>query len=133
MKKLSIFTLLFSLAFAQESLEDLHKKEYSYTEMIRVTATAYCSRVEETDDTPFLAAWKNRLDPKVKSIAVSRDLFEVGLTNGKRIHIDGLEGEYIVRDVMNKRWTNRIDVYMGVNKKSALKFGKQKVMIRWEP
>lgn len=129
---LSTLLILFSPSFGKETKEDIYKKKYLYTEIMKVTATAYCSIAKETDDTPFLAAWKNKLDPKIKSIAVSRDLFDCGLTNGKKVHIDGLEGEFIVLDVMNKRWTNKIDIYMGLDIRKALKFGKRKVTIRWE-
>ena len=121
-----------TLSFAKETQEDIYKKKYIYTEIMKVTATAYCSTINETDKTPFLAAWKNQLDPNVKSIAVSRDLFDCGLTNGKKVHIDGLEGEFIVLDVMNKKWKNKIDVYMGIDRQKALNFGKKRVTIRWK-
>ena len=100
-----------------------------------VTATAYCSRPQETDGDPFIAAWNERLDPKVKSIAVSRDLLEKGLHHRTKVWIEenGVEtGPYLVLDKMNKRWTDRIDVYYGLNLKGALKFGKQRVRIFWK-
>jgi 3D (Asp-Asp-Asp) domain-containing protein len=127
-------TLLVTLTsnFAQDTKKDRHKKTFIYTEMMKVTASAYCSIPKETDDTPFLAAWGNILKPSVKSIAISRDLFDFGLTNGKRVHIDGIEGEFIVLDVMHKKWKNKIDIYMGLDRKKALKFGRKKVTIRWE-
>ena len=100
-----------------------------------VTATAYCSRPQETDGDPFIAAWNERLDPKVKSIAVSRDLLEEGLHHRSSvwIEIDGKEtGPYLVLDKMNKRWKHRIDVYFGVDLKAALEFGKKRVRISWK-
>ena len=99
---------------------------------LEVTATAYTSSKRETDSTPFLAAWKNKLEPGVKCIAVSRDLLELGLTNGCVVTIDGLEGRYKVLDKMHKRWTRKIDIYMGLDRKKALEWGKQTVTIRWE-
>jgi len=131
---ITLSTLLMTLSFstAKESREDIYKKEFIYTEVMKVTATAYCSSTKQTDETPFLAAWGNRLDPNIPSIAVSRDLFDCGLTNGKKVHIDGFEGEFIVLDVMHKRWKNKIDIYMGTDRKKALKFGRRKVTIRWE-
>ncbi len=127
-------TLLVTLtsSFAKETQEDVYKKRYLYTETMRVIATAYCSSPKETDETPFLAAWGNRLNPNVQSIAVSRDLFDCGLTNGKKVHIDGLEGEFVILDVMHKKWKNKIDIYMGLDRKKALKFGRKKLTIRWE-
>lgn len=135
MKK-TIFTLILTLltlsfSFAKETQEDTYKKTFIYTETIKVTATAYCSTSKETDDTPLLAAWNNLLDPNVQSIAISRDLFDCGLTNGKKVHIDGFEGEFIIRDVMHKKWKNKIDIYMGFDRAKAIQFGKRKVTIRW--
>ena len=136
MKKsiITLFLLLivFSFSSAKETKEDIYKKKFIYTEVMKVTASAYSSSTKETDETPFLAAWGNILNPNVQSIAVSRDLFKCGLTNGKTVHIDGFKGEFIVLDVMNKRWKNKIDIYMGLDRKKALKFGRKKVTIRWE-
>ena len=99
--------------------------------VLTVTASAYTSCKRETDSTPFLAAWNNRLKPSVKSIAVSRDLLNFGLTNGTKVKISGLKGYYMVLDKMNKRWKKRIDIYMGCNVKRARKWGKRKVTIVW--
>jgi len=107
------------------------EEEYIYTDFIKATATAYTSSVRETDSTPYLAAWRNQLNPKVKSIAVSRDLLDIGLTNGMKVRIKGLEGEFLVLDKMNKRWTNRIDIYMGNDLKKALNWGKKEVIVYW--
>lgn len=106
----------------------IEEKEFS----LLVTATAYTSRRGETDNTPYLAAWNNRLRPSVKSIAVSRDLLDLGLKNGVYVTIDGLPGRYKVLDKMNKRWKKKIDIYMGTNLKKARRWGKRKVTIRWK-
>lgn len=106
----------------------IEKKEF---ELI-VTATAYTSRKTETDSTPFLAAWNNRLKPGIKSIAVSRDLLKMGLTNGTYVTIDKLPGRYKVLDKMNKRWKKKIDIYMGTNLQRARRWGKQRVTIYWK-
>ncbi len=99
---------------------------------LRVTATAYTSHSNQTDDTPFLAAWNNRLRPGMKAIAVSRDLLsKYGMRNGTKVRISGLRGFYRVRDKMNKRYKKRIDIYMGLDLKKALKWGKRSVMIYW--
>ena len=107
------------------------KNDFLFTDYIKVTATAYTSSTKECDATPFLAAWRNKLSPKVPSIAVSRDLLDIGLTNGMKVHIEGLEGEFVVLDKMNKRWKNRIDIYMNTDRKKALKFGKRKLKVYW--
>ncbi len=99
--------------------------------VLRVTASAYTSCRRETDSTPYLAAWNNRLKPGIKSIAVSRDLLKMGLENGSLITIDGLKGKYKVLDKMHKRWKKKVDIYMGCNSKKARRWGKRKVTIRW--
>lgn len=102
------------------------------THKLRVTATAYTSHSNQTDDTPFLAAWNNRLRPGMKIIAVSRDLLtKYGMRNGTKVRIDGLRGYYRVRDKMNKRYKKRIDIYMGLDLRRALKWGRRSVMIYW--
>ena len=99
---------------------------------LRVTATAYSSHRRQTDKTPFLAAWNNRLRPGMKSIAVSRDMLtKYGMKNGTKVRIAGLPGIYRVRDKMNKRYRKRIDIYMGVNRRKALHWGRRSVVIYW--
>ncbi len=99
---------------------------------LEVTATAYTSHKSQTDKTPYLAAWNNVLKPGTKSIAVSRDLLKMGLKNGSKVTISGLEGEYLVLDKMNKRWEKKIDIYMGNDHKAAKEWGKRIVTISWQ-
>ena len=98
---------------------------------LEVTASAYTSTVGETDKTPSLAAWGDTLKPGMKAIAVSRDLIKMGLTHRTKVLIDGFEGEYLVLDKMNKRWTRKIDIYMGLDRTKAKNWGKRKVNIHW--
>ncbi len=98
---------------------------------LKVTASAYTSSVGETDSTPNLAAWGDTLKPGIKSIAVSRDLIDMGLTHNQEVRIEGLDGTYRVLDKMNKRWKKKIDIYMGNDVKKARQWGKQEVVIYW--
>lgn len=99
---------------------------------LRVTATAYTSHRNQTDSTPFLAAWNNRLRPGMKIIAVSRDMLtRYGMKNGTKVRIGGLRGYYTVRDKMNKRYKKRIDIYMGLDRRRALRWGRRSVVIYW--
>jgi 3D (Asp-Asp-Asp) domain-containing protein len=108
------------------------KKNRNYNNRLRVTATAYTSHANQTDSTPNIAAWGDRLRPGMKVIAVSRDLLnEYGLKHKQKVHIKGLEGEYVVLDKMNKRWRKKIDIYMGKNLRKAFKWGRRKVEIHW--
>ncbi len=99
-----------------------------------VTATAYCSRSQETRGDPFKAAWGDRLVPGEKCIAVSRDLLALGLTHRVPvwIEVDGKErGPYLVLDKMAKRWKDRIDIYHGTDVEAARRWGKRRVRISW--
>lgn len=106
---------------------DSGKKEH----VLAVTATAYNSLPSQTQGDPTLTAWGIRLEPGMKAIAVSRDLIPLGLTKGVEVKIDGLPGTYIVMDKTNKRWTRRIDIYMGNSVKAAEEWGNREVTIRW--
>jgi 3D (Asp-Asp-Asp) domain-containing protein len=97
-----------------------------------VTATAYNSVNSQTKaGDPTLTAWGDTLKPGMKAIAVSRDLIDDGLTHGTEVTIEGLPGTYIVRDKMNKRWDDKIDIYMGLDVEAAKEWGKRTVTISW--
>ncbi|PMH44894.1 hypothetical protein BCU68_12185 [Vibrio sp. 10N.286.49.B3] len=98
---------------------------------LKVTATAYTSSVGETDSTPNIAAWGDKLKPGMKSIAVSRDLLAMGLTRNQEVRIKGFPGTYKVLDKMNRRWTKKIDIYMGNDVGKAKQWGKRNVVIYW--
>jgi 3D (Asp-Asp-Asp) domain-containing protein len=100
---------------------------------LEVEATAYTSHAAQTDSTPTIAAWGDKLKPNTRAIAVSRDLLtEYGLKHRSKVMIKGLSGEFLVLDKMNKRWRKRIDIYMGMNRKAALKWGRKKVELSWK-
>ena len=96
-----------------------------------VTASAYNSLVSQTNSHPNITAFGDSLKPGMKCIAVSSDLLEAGLKHNTRVKIEGLQGEYIVNDKMHSRWTNHIDVYMGVDVNAAKQWGKKKVRIEY--
>ena len=96
-----------------------------------VTASAYNSLPEQTVGNPSVAAWGDVLEPGVKAIAVSRDLLELGLVRGARVRIEGLPGEYAVLDKMARRWSRKIDIYMGDDVEAARTWGVREVRIHW--
>jgi 3D (Asp-Asp-Asp) domain-containing protein len=100
---------------------------------LRVTATAYNSLPGQGHGDPTLAAWGDRLRPGMRAIAVSRDLLEQGLGYETRVRIEGLPGEYVVRDKMARRWKRRIDIYMGEDVEAARSWGVRDVHISWSP
>lgn len=127
LKSLAFVLLFLSIQVLLSSADA--KKEIKTLEVL---ATAYNSVPEQTDNTPFEAAWGDILNPEVKSIAVSRDLLDMGLTQYSIVKIDGLPGKYVVLDKMNRRWEKKIDIYMGTDIKEALEWGVKKVTISWE-
>ena len=119
-------------AILQKEKRFKYVSDKRFRHKIRVVATAYTSHRGQTDRTPFLAAWNNRIRPGMKIIAVSPDLIRrYGITNGTKVKISGLPGIYTVRDKMNKRLRNHIDIYMGTNRRKALRWGRRRVMLYW--
>jgi 3D (Asp-Asp-Asp) domain-containing protein len=98
---------------------------------LRVKASAYNSVRAQTDSTPAIGAWGDRLAPGMKVIAVSSDLLELGLERGQVVRIRGLDGEYTVADRMSKRWSRKIDIYMGTDVRAARNWGVRDVEIDW--
>jgi len=94
-----------------------------------VTASAYNSLSSQGTGNVNLTAWGDTLKPGMRSIAVSEDLIAKGLTHKTEVKIQGLEGTYVVNDKMHPRWKNKIDIYMGVDREKALKWGRKKVEI----
>ncbi len=97
-----------------------------------VDATAYNSLPEQTGEDPTLSASGHRLAPGMRAIAVSPDLVPLGLVHGRKVRIDGLDGEWVVRDRMPARWKRRIDVYLGEDLGAARGFGRRRVRIHWQ-
>ncbi len=121
------------LEMAKKGKYELCKADiFKFKRKIRVIATAYTSHRSQTDSTPFIAAWNNRIRPGMKVIAVSNDLIKkYGITNGTKVRISGLPGVYVVRDKMHPRLKNHIDIYMGTNISKALRWGRRRVILYW--
>ena len=115
-----------------QSLQDENKRlserlnEYE-TEGMNVTVTMYQPLRYQTDSTPNILAdgtrIKTELASNYKFIAVSRNLlkrFGGWLDYGDFVLLKGTTGKdgvYQVRDTMNKRWVNRIDILENVGVK----------------
>lgn len=107
-------------------------KKTKFRRSLRVRASAYNSLRGQTDSTPNLAAWGDRLYPGMKVIAVSRDLLtKYGMKHNTVVKIKGLPGTYRVQDKMNKRFRKKIDIYMGKDRRKALRWGRRNVTIMW--
>jgi hypothetical protein len=90
-----------------------------------VTLTTYSPSMGETDSTPNITASGFKIDttnPKRhKIIAISRDLKKKWKFNQKvRIRKAGkYNGDYTVKDLMNKRYKNRVDILVGKDDKQV--------------
>lgn len=120
-----IFLLLFNCK------KEAKAKEIYDWNTIEVTATAYNSLAYQTNSNPHITAFGDSLKPGLKCIAVSRDLLKIGLKHNTPVKIEGFDGVYLVKDKMNRRWKNRIDIYMGVDVKAARDWGKKKISIAY--
>ena len=94
---------------------------------LMVTATIYHATIGQTDSTPDRTATNfkiNMNNPEShRIIAVSRDLEALGFTMNKTVVIcnaGNMDGLWVIRDRMNKRWTKRIDFLVD----TSLKGGK---------
>ena len=91
-----------------------------------VTATIYHAVPEQTDSTPFVTASMAQINPDNPQghrwIAVSRDLEEMGYTFGTKVCVMGtgiFDGDWIVQDRMNSRWSCRIDFLVNIDIKGG--------------
>ncbi|MFA4954977.1 MAG: hypothetical protein WC641_06715 [Patescibacteria group bacterium] len=84
--------------------------------VMQTSATAYTSSVEECDDTPFITADGSH----VRDGIIAANFLKFGT----KVRIPDLYGDKIfeVHDRMNKRFPNRIDVWM-TTKSEARQFG----------
>jgi 3D (Asp-Asp-Asp) domain-containing protein len=108
---------------------EMEREEIRVNKMIEtitpeiVTLTTYKANAAETDSTPNITAsgFKITNPKKHRIIAVSRDL-KKKYKFGQKIRIVGAgkyDGTYRVHDVMNKRYTKRIDILIGANDKQT--------------
>ena len=110
----------------------LEKEKVKVEEFYRVKATMYTISSSQTDSTPLVTASGFKLHPsnpkKHRIIAVSRDLKQK-FKFGEKVRVVGVgkrSGIYTVRDVMNKRWKNKIDILINPDEK-AISYNKAKL------
>ncbi len=111
--------VLFIIPLEINMMEREIKMEIKGIEPDIVTVTTYSPTVAQTDSTPLITASGFEINPnnpkRQRIVAVSRDL-KKKYKFGKKIRITGigkLSGTYTVRDVMNKRYRNRVDILIG--------------------
>ncbi|MFW2375495.1 MULTISPECIES: 3D domain-containing protein [Cellulophaga] len=123
-----VVVVLFLLASCKQ--EEKQKLDLHDWQPLKVTVTAYNSLPSQTTaENANIAAWGDTLKPGMKSIAVSRDLMRKGLKYNTMVRIDTFPDTFLVKDKMHFRHRNKIDVYMGTNKKKAKEWGRKKLTI----
>ena len=95
-----------------------------------VIVTGYSSTPGQTDSTPFITAWNTTVQDGV--IALSRDLLKrytlgAPFAFGDIVEIEGL-GVFTVEDTMNRRWTNRADIWFPT-RAEAKRFGSRELLL----
>ncbi|MEK9155451.1 MAG: hypothetical protein AAB839_02265 [Patescibacteria group bacterium] len=107
-----------TLPYGKLPASDLRSPSYT----MRVTATAYNSLPEQTDDTPFITASGTHVRPGV--IAANF------LPMGTLVKIPEYFGDqiFVVEDRMNPRYDQRIDIWME-HKADARQFGVRTIAI----
>lgn len=91
---------------------------------IKVSASVYFPVESQTDDTPLVTADNSKINEdkpgKHRWIAVSRNLLRRwggSIDFGDTLHVKGIskkmDGPYIVRDTMNRRIKDRVDILVG--------------------
>ncbi|WP_147819750.1 3D domain-containing protein [Salidesulfovibrio onnuriiensis] len=132
-KDRAIDTLRHELALANHTAEArkvmveearlLQKAVNANSQVLKVTVTAYNPVAEQCDSDPLIAASMRKV--REGTVAVSRDLFDQGWVFGKKVRIEGL-GIFEINDLMNKRFTKRVDVFMW-DEGRARRFGKRTI------
>ena len=115
-----LYNEISTLSTEVEDLKDNSYCDYYEIQSFDVTVTTYNPTRSQTDSTPNQTADGTIIKPwlatKYRYVALSRDLiarwggpFEYGdyvVIEGT----DGWDGVYQVRDTMNPKWTNRVDI-----------------------
>lgn len=120
-----IFVVIFLVMF----LAGCKGKDKYIWKPLDVEVSAYNSVPSQTLGDPNIGAWGDTLSYRQKSIAVSRDLIEMGLGHNSKVMIEGLPGVYLVKDKMAARWKKRVDIFMGDKVEKAKKWGVKKLSI----
>jgi 3D (Asp-Asp-Asp) domain-containing protein len=128
-----VWFILFSISSCSPSEVPMLKSKVETMEMLvdqiyeartyTVRATAYTNCPSETNDDPSHTAIM-RTPVVGKTVAVSQDKVH---WLGHKLYVKG-KGVFVVEDLMNKRFTDRIDFYVGT-KKEAFEFGVQELEV----
>ena len=123
--RMTLLPLLIPLCIGQSKVLKVEPKPKPDNEW-RVTLTTYTVDSTQTDSTPLVTASGFKLDSifpsKHRVIEVSRDLkrkFKFG-SKVKLQNAGRYNGVWYIRDVMNKRFSNKIDILVDPKSKHTL-------------
>jgi len=89
---------------------NLHNVNYEEINLDKIIITSYNNESKQTDNSPNIMA-SNRLVYE-GAVAISRDLkTKYNLKWGDLIYIDTLQRYFVIEDLMNERFKNRIDIF----------------------
>lgn len=92
----------------------LSAKPIALYDTINVTVTTYSPTIEQCDSNPTQTAsgYIIKGTSNENIVAVSRDLINWKLNFNDTIEIKGTayDGKYIVKDLMNSKWSKRVDI-----------------------
>jgi len=110
-----------------EERQDLARQvaELEKMRIKEVTVTAYSPTVNQCDSNPQVTASMVKVRPGI--VAVSRDLFDQGWVFGKKVYVKG-HGIFEIADLMNKRHTQRLDIFFP-DTEEARRFGIKQVQV----
>lgn len=126
---LVVLCTLFSF-YCGHSQQNIDPDNYIWIKK-NVKASAYNSTKAQTIGNPSIGAWGDTLKPGMKAIAISRDLIKLGISRNTPFKIEGFPGYYLVKDKMNARYQNKIDIYMGTAIQKAREFGVQHLKVQY--
>lgn len=118
------------LADRYNDVKDELEQRIAWEETLRIQAirhveiTAYNAHVDQCDSTPFITAYNTRVRPGI--VAVSRDLYELGWTFGKKVAIE--DKIYTIEDLMGPNQVNQLDIFMW-SEEEAMSWGKRTLRV----
>ncbi len=115
---LNIVFIIYIFVYYQSNKESI--KFINKYDLYNIAITAYNSKKNQTDNTPHITA--SGIKPNDKTIALSRDFISNKINYGDTITVVLIK-DFVVNDTMNKRHTNKADIWTK-NVIDALKFGK---------
>ena len=121
--RISLFLLFAGFLTALIHANDKLPRNVNKNEHWTLSSSYYHPVKKQCDDNPLEVASGDIIDlNKLKSgelkwIAVSRDLLKLGFKFNETVWIEELKSFYVIKDIMNSRFTRKVDVLQHVSHK----------------